>query len=298
MPMPAHHTHHSVPDRPRVADYADHHTAPSDLHSRHKRRYPAEVQAAMEQFRRQFSAALADVRARLADNFDRPGVTDPVSLVSVVIDREGDTIRGRLRDGATDGVNAGARMAQRRFDLGVSFDQAPESAIRSVEAVVGSYEDDALNTVARSIEGDLEGWLNEGRTVDEIRDLILSEGYQADLNARHTETHARTVVQGAAERGNHEMMRRAPGVVGERWNTTNDGRARESHIDADGQIAPVEGTFLLNGEAGRAELLHPGDPNGPVAEVANCRCFATPAYKSDLTDSEVAQLRTGRRLNV
>jgi len=297
MPAP-HYPHHTVPGRTRVADYGGHHTTTGELHSRHKRRYPAEVQAAMEQFRRQFSAALADVRARLADNFDRPGVTDPVSLVSVVIDNEGDTIRARLRDGATDGVNAGARMAQRRFNLGVDFDQAPESAIRSVEAVVGSFEDDALNTVARSIEGDLKGWLEEGLSVDEMRDRILTESYQTVLDNRHTETHVRTIVQGAAERGNHEMMRQAPGVVGERWHATNDGRARESHLDAEGQIAPVEGTFLLVSSEGRAELLHPGDPNGPIHEIANCRCFATPVFADDLTDDEVAQLRAGRRLNV
>jgi len=293
MPAP-HYPHHTVPDRTRVTDYATHHTETGDLHSRHKRRFPAEVQAAMDQFRRQFSAALADVRRRLADNFDQPGVTDPVNLVSVVVDKEGDKLRGRLRNGATDGAEAGVRMARRRFDLSVSFDQPPQSAIDAVEDVVASYESDVMQTLTDGIESDLRGWLDEGLTTGEIRNRLLSAGYQSRLDDRLTETHARTIVQGAAERGNHIAMDAAQGVIGEQWNATNDGRARDTHLEAEGQISPVNSSFIVGG----VRLSHPGDPEGPLREIANCRCFMTPVMSEDLSNGEIAELRVGNRLNV
>jgi hypothetical protein len=89
-------------------------------------------------------------------------------------------------------------------------------------------------------------------------------------------------------------MDAAPGVIGERWNATNDGRARDTHLAAEGQISPVNSSFIVGG----VRLAHPGDPEGPLREIANCRCYSTPVFADELTDSEVAQLRAGQRLNV
>jgi Phage Mu protein F like protein. len=96
-------------------------------------------------------------------------------------------------------------------------------------------------------------------------------------------------VQSASERGNLSAMQDAPGVVGKRWNTTLDGRARRTHRDADGQIAPIDGQF----DVGGSTLRHPGDPTAELEEIANCRCFSSPVFESDLTDEELAELQAG-----
>jgi hypothetical protein len=52
------------------------------------------------------------------------------------------------------------------------------------------------------------------------------------------------------------------------WFCTLDGKTRRTHWAADGQRVPLGSKFKL----GRHEIAYPGDPRGPVAETANCRC--------------------------
>ena len=49
------------------------------------------------------------------------------------------------------------------------------------------------------------------------------------------------------------------------WDSTLDGRTRESHRIVDGEIRELDELFS-NG------LLYPSDPNGEASEVCNCRC--------------------------
>ena len=49
------------------------------------------------------------------------------------------------------------------------------------------------------------------------------------------------------------------------WDSTLDSRTRDIHMKVDGEQRGLEEKFS-NG------LLYPGDPNGPAAEVVNCRC--------------------------
>lgn len=53
-----------------------------------------------------------------------------------------------------------------------------------------------------------------------------------------------------------------------RWVSRKDDRVRPTHIHANGQIVPINGTF----EVGVAQLRYPGDALGPVGETINCRC--------------------------
>lgn len=52
------------------------------------------------------------------------------------------------------------------------------------------------------------------------------------------------------------------------WLATRDERVRDSHRAADGQCRPIDQPY----DVGGASLLHPLDPNGPIEEIANCRC--------------------------
>jgi len=52
------------------------------------------------------------------------------------------------------------------------------------------------------------------------------------------------------------------------WVASNGERTRDTHRAADGQMVGMNDTFTVGG----SELRYPGDPNGPAAEVINCRC--------------------------
>lgn len=52
------------------------------------------------------------------------------------------------------------------------------------------------------------------------------------------------------------------------WIATLDGKTRPTHWAADGQRAPLAGTFTVGGEA----MQFPGDPTASAAETINCRC--------------------------
>ncbi len=57
------------------------------------------------------------------------------------------------------------------------------------------------------------------------------------------------------------------------WHTAHDKRVRHTHKPMDGQVQPYGKPF----ETGAGVYLdYPGDPNGPAAEVINCRCWREP----------------------
>ena len=49
----------------------------------------------------------------------------------------------------------------------------------------------------------------------------------------------------------------------------DDGRTRDSHLEVDGEIIPVGGTYSN-------DLKYPGDTDGPIEEWINCRCSNAP----------------------
>lgn len=52
------------------------------------------------------------------------------------------------------------------------------------------------------------------------------------------------------------------------WVTRGDGKVRQSHIAANGQVRFLGEPF----QVGHANLVSPRDPNGPIGETINCRC--------------------------
>lgn len=59
------------------------------------------------------------------------------------------------------------------------------------------------------------------------------------------------------------------GVEYTQWIAANDDRTRDSHVEVDGEIIPMGGTYS-NG------LGYPGDMSGPLEEWINCRCSNAP----------------------
>jgi SPP1 gp7 family putative phage head morphogenesis protein len=59
------------------------------------------------------------------------------------------------------------------------------------------------------------------------------------------------------------------GVEYTMWISADDDRTRESHLEINGEIIPIGGTYS-NG------LKYPGDTDGPIEEWINCRCSNAP----------------------
>jgi hypothetical protein len=266
-----------------------------------KRRWPAEVQAALDRFKDEFGALASREKERIADAVIARDITsggDINGAVRRVVGENTDEFRAVFAEGARDGGEAGRRMASRRFGLDIAdFDQLPERTISEFDDFVDDANPEIIDNLADRSADRISGWFEEGLTRDDVADRIRDE-LDDELGEAAVETHARTIVQGASERGNHSAIQDSS-AIGERWFATGGERTRESHTDADGQIAPVDGTFLLTDpEEGESRLDHPGDPTGPLHEIVRCRCTTIPVFSDELTDSERAQLRAGRRLNV
>lgn len=67
------------------------------------------------------------------------------------------------------------------------------------------------------------------------------------------------------------------GVEFKRWLATKDDRTRDTHLEADGQVAPIGTPFTVGGYS----LMFPGDPAAPPEEICNCRCTQVSATRSE-----------------
>lgn len=79
---------------------------------------------------------------------------------------------------------------------------------------------------------------------------------------------ARTEIASMENLGSFEMDKEL-GVEYHMWETAHDDRVRDSHADIDGEIVRLGDPFS-NG------LLYPGDRNGPLEEIIQCRCNSIP----------------------
>lgn len=260
-----------------------------------KRRWPSEVAAAINQFEREFGEVTEGVRERLADAVVARDITpegDMAAAVRRVLSEDAEEIRVVFVENAERGARAGRRMASRRFDLDIDFDVVPQATLDELEDFVDSVHGDVLDTIGDGVESTLEQAFEEGLDRDAVADIMLEE-LDNELGDAAAQRHSRTLVHGASESGNHSAIQDSS-AIGEKWIATAGGRTRDTHDAADGQIAPVGGTFAVGG----ARLAHPGDPAGPIEEIANCRCSMSPVWPGDVSDDEAAQLRAGQRIRV
>lgn len=150
---------------------------------------------------------------------------------------------------------------------------------REAEKLRGAGRDAAK---ARSDLSELDAQLYPGEAPD-------SEDEQLELRHRRAELYrsaeqddstwqasmrriARTESTNVLNAATLERGRDAEQATGEplvkRWVSARDHRVRPTHVRANGQVVPLADRFHV----GDGFLLMPGDPEGPLEEVINCRC--------------------------
>lgn len=106
----------------------------------------------------------------------------------------------------------------------------------------------------------------DGRNGTEVGREIKREF--SKLKTYEAERIARTELHSAHERGILDQYLEM-GVQYKQWDAQWDNRTRVTHLDLDGEITYLDGTFS-NG------CSYPGDTLGPASEWVNCRCTLAP----------------------
>jgi len=126
----------------------------------------------------------------------------------------------------------------------------------------GLQENVGVREIAQKIERIYDPWAKfteriKGDVVDQPRSMLI----------------ARTELQQLRQAAAYTSFEQAPQVVGTMWQT-NSGRPRKTH-------AANAGLKRRLGEAFPNGLRHPGDPSGPIDEIANCMCSGVPLREED-----------------
>ena len=109
--------------------------------------------------------------------------------------------------------------------------------------------------ISKDVAGKMSGRYSD-RLLKARGDTIARTETLSSLNASHDEALNQAVDTGEVRQ---QDVRRI-------WDARNDGVTRDSHRAIDGESRGI-GEKFSNG------LMHPGDMNGPIEEVANCRCI-------------------------
>lgn len=107
----------------------------------------------------------------------------------------------------------------------------------------------------------------EGLSLSDIVDAVKALGAKGEDWAKGLALHVTTAaVEGARDAIVEHYA--DPDII-RRWRSQRDGRVRPTHVKADGQEQLIGEPF----EVGTALLRYPGDPDAPMHETANCRCY-------------------------
>ena len=145
--------------------------------------------------------------------------------------------------------------------LGVNYDKLKKTITQEISRGIASglpYSD-----IARNINN------VSGSGLSNAKRIARTEGH------RIQQTSSRDAQYAAKKKGCD---------VVKQWDSTLDGRTRDSHARVDGEIRELDEEFS-NG------LMFPGDPSGSAAEVINCRCTSNTRARWALDEEELNTLK-------
>lgn len=134
----------------------------------------------------------------------------------------------------------------------------------TAELVVGISD-----TTRDRIAGIIIRGQEDGKSVEDIAQDIVDQT-AGEIGLSRARTIARTETHAAAMYGQQATAEASPLDWRKVWLATEDHRTRPTHAEANGQAVALDQPF----EVGDAELMYPGDMDGPAKEVINCRCVA------------------------
>ena len=122
-----------------------------------------------------------------------------------------------------------------------------------------------IKDLQKKIAGEISRGFSTGALYKDVaRNVLAVTGISKNKAMRIARTEGHRITETAAHNAQLKAKARGADVV-KIWDATLDGKTRDSHMKADGEIKEVEEKFS-NG------LMFPGDSSGKPEEVINCRC--------------------------
>lgn len=116
----------------------------------------------------------------------------------------------------------------------------------------------------------------QGKSVEkiatELQQSVFGENRAAAIRAART---AMTSAQNGGRQDSYDAAKEMGIELEKEWIATLDDRTRHEHQDADGQIVPQDGDFIVDG----VKMRFPGDSEAPGYLVYNCRCTVASRVK-------------------
>lgn len=178
------------------------------------------------------------------------------------------------------------QVEQMAAQFGIPVDGGNLLALQWFDTYVMQFAQEVSLASKDAIAALLQKAMGEGWSIPQMQEqlTILFDAWAGDatdaqrqawaldrLPPRRTELIARDQTLRASNAGTHALYQDW-GVLKKEWYATPDERTRPTHTAASGQIRDMNEPF----DVGVARLQYPGDPNGPLAEVIQCRCASLP----------------------
>lgn len=160
----------------------------------------------------------------------------------------------------------------------LAFPIDQEAMVRAVQLdskiSKGLYEHlgENVNTLKKHITAQVSRGISTGMTFNQIAQQLSFKMMGTYTNPKGSLAYAKRIARTEGHRiqcqstmdACYNAKDKGADVV-KQWDSTLDGKTRNSHVAVDGQIRELDEPFS-NG------LMFPGDPSGGAAEVINCRC--------------------------
>ncbi len=183
-------------------------------------------------------------------------------------ERAADELTARMEARLKLALEKGWNTQMTNLGLQVRFDIRNEQAEQWIAQKDRSYWDGTINETTRHQLGErLAADMAAGPTIKKLKDSVRD--VMGSRIRSSAETIARTETNGAYN-GGKDIARTEQGLSVKSWIATFDARTRSPHHSANGQEVAQTEVFIVAEE----RLKYPGDPNGSVFNIANCRCTA------------------------
>jgi SPP1 gp7 family putative phage head morphogenesis protein len=154
---------------------------------------------------------------------------------------------------------------------GISFSLGPSKrTLDRLTSRANQLAGEVLQTTYDQVKDVMREGILVGESIPDIAQRI--DQVLRDRNPQRATVIARTEVVSAYNGAVYDAGTLNGLIVAYQWIATNDGRTRPSHRHADNQIQLPGQPF----QVGSAQLMYPGDPNGPAKEIIQCRCTVAP----------------------
>lgn len=171
----------------------------------------------------------------------------------------------------------------------IDQDAAVRAVMTDSKISVGLYEALGVDSKAlkKSIQREISVGLSSGATYAEItRNISFATGAPLSRAKTIVRTEGHRVQQASSADARDAAKAQGCSVV-KQWDSTLDGKTRDTHRELDGQIRETDKPF--ESSSGR-KARYPGDFGDP-AEDCNCRCVALTRATWDLDESELKTLK-------